>query len=112
MNKEEYLEQLDKGIDEMSLEKLRAYTKTIWRNSQNYFHNWMKTEEEKSALEIKLFLAESKLKEKKKDSHQEYLEEFKKYAKNITSSKKKSRKFLMQVGINDKNGKLTKEYGG
>lgn len=39
-----------------------------------------------------------------------FLKEFNKYTKEITSSKEKSQKYLTEVGIYDKNGKLNKEY--
>lgn len=38
------------------------------------------------------------------------LKGLKKYKKKVTSSKKKSRKFLIRVGIVNKNGELTQPY--
>lgn len=40
------------------------------------------------------------------------IEDMKKTTKKITASKNASREFLVKAGICDKDGKLTKEYGG
>ncbi len=40
----------------------------------------------------------------------EYLKEFKKYAKEINSSKESAQNFLIRAGINTKTGRLTKHY--
>jgi len=40
----------------------------------------------------------------------EYVKEMKAYSKKISSSKSESIKFLVETGIYDKNGKLTKHY--
>ncbi len=42
--------------------------------------------------------------------HKEYLEEFKKYSKKITSSKKEAKKFLVRSGIHDNKGELSEAY--
>jgi hypothetical protein len=42
--------------------------------------------------------------------HEQYLNEFKIYSKEIVSCKENAKKFLIRAGINTKSGKLTKAY--
>jgi hypothetical protein len=42
--------------------------------------------------------------------HKEYLAAFKKYSTKVSSSKKKSRQFLVRSGIHDASGTLNKVY--
>ena len=43
-------------------------------------------------------------------THEQILEDFKIFAKNISDSKEKSLEFLVNLGINTPDGKLTKNY--
>jgi hypothetical protein len=42
--------------------------------------------------------------------HKQYLNEFKAYSREITSSQEKARNFLIRTGINTPDGKLSKAY--
>ena len=42
--------------------------------------------------------------------HKKYLNEFKAYSKEITSSQENARNFLIRTGINKPGGKLSKAY--
>lgn len=42
--------------------------------------------------------------------HKVYLKEFKAYTKEITANKESAKKFLFEIGIHTKTGRLTKKY--
>ena len=56
----------------------------------------------------------SQFMEKKNDIEDKttLLQDFKKWSEKILESKESAQKFLQDVGINNKDGKLTKRYGG
>jgi len=78
MTEEEYLDESDKQIDEMSIEDLRAYTKRINHNSQLWFHNWMKTKNELQILEVQFSLLKMKV-DAKKFTTDDILKNFKEF---------------------------------
>lgn len=45
-----------------------------------------------------------------KKEYEEYLKDFRKHTKSVTSSKENAKEFLIRAGINTKTGRLTKFY--
>jgi hypothetical protein len=44
------------------------------------------------------------------EEHKELLKAFRKFAKKVISSKEESQKFLIETGIHNKRGELSKKY--